>query len=182
MKKRGVIAAVWPDTKIDEVPDIYETIFLLGGTVSDIGDRVRLFENREVWVDIDFVEGLEKNMHGVSFLLGHGIHGIISTRLSLVLECERKRIPAVLRFFALDSHAVKNGLRHLSKVKRVEVLPASVLPKIITTFKTINPSMFIIAAGLISSEEEVRQLFQNGVDSVSIGEDLQKVWKEMQKK
>ncbi len=178
MKKKEIIAAVWPDTYIQDIPDECETIFLLGATISNIGDRVHLFPTKKVWVDVDFVDGLEKNKAAIKFLKDKGIYGIITTKLSLVKECERVGMPAILRFFALDSHAVRNGLRHLLHVKKIEVLPAAVLPKLIPTLKGINPDLFVIAAGLISSAHEVRELFESGVDAVSIGGELKKVWKE----
>ncbi len=178
MRKKEIIAAVWPDTCIRDIPDECETIFLLGATISNVGDRVRLFSSKKVWVDVDFVEGLEKNKAAIKFLRDKGAYGIITTKLSLVKECERVGMPTILRFFALDSHAVRNGLHHLLHIKNIEVLPAAVLPKIVPTLKSINPNLFVIAAGLISSAHEVRKLFESDVDAVSIGGELKKVWKE----
>ena len=178
MKNKEIIAAVWQDTYLEDIPQECETVFLLGATISSVRDRVRLFKSKEVWVDIDFVEGLEKNKTGVSFLKDVGADGVITTKLSLVKECEKVGIPVILRFFALDSHAIRNGLHHLKHVKRIEVLPAAVLPKLVDTFKSVNPNIFIIAAGLISSAEEVRLLFKSGVDAVSIGGEIKKVWRE----
>lgn len=177
MKKREIIAAIWHDTRMEDIPQECTTVFLLGTTISNVGDRVRFFSSKEVWVDIDFVEGLEKNKAGVKFLKNNGAYGIITTKLSLLNECERIGIPVILRFFALDSHAIKGGLRHLTHVKRIEVLPADVLPKLVDTFKSINPKIFIIAAGLISSANEVKALFEKDVDAVSIGGEIKKVWK-----
>ncbi len=181
MKKREIIAAVWPDTHIQDIPEKCETIFLLGATISNVGDRVRLFPSKKVWVDVDFVEGLEKNKAAIKFLKGKGTYGIITTKLSLVKECERVGMPAILRFFALDSHAVRSGLHHLLHIKNIEILPAAVLPKLVSTLKSVNPDLFIIAAGLISSAYEVKNLFESGVDAVSIGGELKKVWKEFHK-
>ncbi len=178
MRKKEIIAAIWQDTHVEDIPQECTTIFLLGTTISNVGDRVRLFSSKEVWVDIDFVEGLEKNRAGVKFLKDKGTYGIITTKLSLLNECEKIGMPVILRFFALDSHAVRSGLRHLMHIKRIEVLPADVLPKLVDTFKSINPKVFIIAAGLISSADEVRTLFKEGVDAVSIGGEIKKVWKE----
>ncbi len=178
MKKREIIAAVWADSELSDIPDECETIFLLGTTVSNVEERVRIFKSKEVWVDIDFVDGLEKNKAGVRYLKDIGVDGIITTKLSLLKECEKIGVPVTLRFFALDSHAVKGGLHHLRHVERIEVLPASVLPKLVDTFKSVNPNIFIIAAGLISSSDEVKKLFQSGVDAVSIGGEIKKVWRE----
>ncbi|WP_456400812.1 glycerol-3-phosphate responsive antiterminator [Mesoaciditoga sp.] len=178
MRNKEIIAAVWQDTYLEDIPQECETVFLLGATISNVGDRVRLFKSKEVWVDIDFVEGLEKNKTGVKFLKDAGADGVITTKLSLLKECEKIGMPVILRFFALDSHAVRNILHHLRYVSKVEVLPADVLPKLIDTFKNINPGIFVIAAGLISSAEEVRMLFKNGVDAVSIGGEIKKVWRE----
>jgi glycerol uptake operon antiterminator len=178
MRNKEIIAAVWQDTYLEDIPQDSETIFLLGATISNVGDRVRLFKSKEVWVDIDFVEGLEKNKAGVRFLKEVGANGVITTKLSLLKECEKIGIPVILRFFALDSHAVRNILNHLKHVSKMEVLPADVLPKLVETFKSVNPNLFVIAAGLISSADEVRTLFKNGVDAVSIGGEIKKVWRE----
>ncbi len=177
MRKKEIIVAVWSDSNLQDVPQDCETVFVLGATVSNVEKRVRAFDSKEVWVDIDFVEGLEKNKAGVKFLKDIGVNGIITTKLSLLKECERIGVPVTLRFFALDSHAVKGGLYHLKHVERIEVLPAAVLPKLVDTFKSVNPNIFIIAAGLISSADEVRELFNCGVDAVSVGGEIGKVWK-----
>ncbi len=178
MRKKEIIAAIWQDTRIEDIPQECTTVFLLGTTISNVGDRVHLFSSKEVWVDIDFVNGLEKNKAGVKFLKDKGAYGIITTKLSLLNECEKNGMPVILRFFALDSHAVTSGLYHLTRIKRIEMLPADVVPKLVDTFKTVNPKLFIIAAGLISSADEVRDLFKKNVDAVSIGGELKKVWKE----
>ncbi len=173
---RGIIAALW---KKGLTPDevLPSTVFFLDGGLKELYRRVQLFKDsrRTVFVDIDFVSGLQGDRDGVDYLKSIGVDGIITARMRTYNMSCSAGLPSVLRFFALDSRAVEKGLQQLSQnnVKAIEVLPAIAAAKIASRIRLFVPNINIVAAGLLDNVEELAELKKH-VDAVSTSSE--KLW------
>ena len=102
--------------------------------------------------------------------------GIISTKASMINRAKKLGMYTVLRFFLIDSMAIKNienlGNQHEQLPDVVEVLPG-VMPKILKQICKTS-KVPVIAGGLISDKEDVMGALGAGAAAVSTTN--QKVW------
>ncbi len=166
MRFEGIIAALWK--RIEHVPT--DVVFLLKGELESIAEDVEFYKSKgkRVFVDMDFVEGLSDGEHAIRFLRNVAkVNGIITVKLRNYLIARKLGIPAVLRFFALDSRAVEKGLAQIESngVEVVEILPGIAVPKVVERMKD-RKRYNIIAAGLVNDESELFKLLEI-VDAVS---------------
>ena len=160
MRFEGIIAALW--RRVEDVPT--DTVFLLRGEIENIAEDVRFYKlkGKRVLVDMDFVEGLGGGEHAIRFLKNEaGADGVITVKLRNYLIARKLGIPAVLRFFALDSRAVEKGLAQIeaNDVGVVEVLPGVAVFKVVKRMKD-RGRFNIIAAGLVDNERELWDLLK----------------------
>ncbi len=162
---KGIIAAVWDPESIGEIP--VETVFLLKSDILNLKFHLKILKdrNKQVFVDVDFVEGLGEGEEAVSFVKRAGADGIITVKPKNYSAAKKLNIPSVLRIFALDSRAVEKGLEQIQTLgaEVVEILPGLVAPKVA---KKLKPARTVIAAGLIETEEEAREILRY-VDAIS---------------
>lgn len=162
---KGVIAALWEMTSNEIKPS---TVFLLRSNIVDLKYQVKTLKDKgkKVYVDMDFVEGLGEGEFAINYIKLCGADGVITIKLKNYLQARKLGIPAILRFFALDSRAVEKGINQIliNDVDTVEILPGIVAPKIVS--KLPKKSMTIIAAGLIETIEEAKNLLKY-VDAIS---------------
>ena len=169
MMLRGIIAALW-NAEISPTDVKPGTVFFLNSCLLNLEKRISLFKaaGKNVYVDIDFVSGLEGNEDGLKFLMKMGTDGIITTRMRTHNIAGSFGIPCVLRFFALDSRAVEKGLQQVvgNRLKFIEILPGPAAVKVAPKIRALSPNTQIVAAGLIDSFEELQDL-RESVDAVS---------------
>lgn len=162
---KGIIAALWEMTSEDIKPS---TVFLLRSNIIDLKYQVKSLKDKgkKVYVDMDFVEGLGEGEFAINYIRSCGADGVITVKLKNYLQARKLGIPAILRFFALDSRAVERGINQIltNDVDTVEILPGLVAPKI--ALKLPRRNMTIIAAGLIETVEEAKNLLKH-VDAIS---------------
>jgi len=156
---KGIIAALWK--RVEEVPT--DDVFLLKGNIETVSDEVRFYKEmgKRVFVDMDFVEGLGDGEYAIRFLKNRAdVDGIITVKLKNYLAARKLSIPAILRFFALDSRAVEKGISQIesNNVEIVEVLPGIAVFKFVKRLKRRNFNL--IAAGLIDEEDEAKELLK----------------------
>ena len=120
-------------------------------------------------VHIDLITGLSSKEISVDYI-HEDVHadGIISTKASMIGRAKKLGMYTVMRFFLIDSMAVKNienlGNQHeLPDV--VEVLPG-LMPKILKKISRIS-RVPVIAGGLISDKEDVMGALGAGAAAVS---------------
>ena len=127
-------------------------IFILYGDIRSIGGTV------------DYIC---KNIHA---------DGIISTKASMINRAKKLGMYTVLRFFLIDSMAIKNienlENQHEQLPDVVEVLPG-LMPKILKQICKTS-KVPVIAGGLISDKEDVMGALGAGAAAVSTTN--QKVW------
>ena len=146
-------------------------VFVLFGDIRSIGKIVeRIHQAGKIaMVHIDLITGLSSKEISVDYI-HEDVHadGIISTKASMIGRAKKLGMYTVMRFFLIDSMAVKNienlGNQHeLPDV--VEVLPG-LMPKILKKIGRIS-RVPVIAGGLISDKEDVMGALGAGAAAVS---------------
>jgi glycerol uptake operon antiterminator len=145
-------------------------VFVLFGDLINIPGIVAKLKDtgKTVFVHLDLIDGLSSRDVAVDFLAENTrTDGILSTKAGLIKHAKSRGLLTVQRFFVLDSLALLNIEKQfpLDHADVVEILPG-LMPKIIG--KLVNLSHVpIIAGGLISDDEDVRNALNAGAVSVS---------------
>lgn len=151
-----------------------DVIFLLGGDIATIGDRIRAAkeQGKYIFIHIDLADGIGKDRSGIRFLAQNGADGIISTKSGLVKYAKEQGLMTIQRFFAYDSHGVDSIEDVLSNTKPdiMEIMPG-VIGKVIRRFS--GGQIPLIAGGLVETKQEMTEALKLGALAVSTGkEDL----------
>ena len=158
-----VIAAVKSDAGLQAAVEMEEiqVIFVLYGdvcTIPEILERIKA-AGKKAMVHIDLIAGLSAKEISVEFIARQTrADGIITTKPALVRRAKELGIFAVLRFFVIDSLALKN-IENLemqcgtSRPDFIEVLPG-VMPKVLGRIAKVS-RIPMIAGGLITEKEDV---------------------------
>lgn len=118
-------------------------------------------------VHLDLVDGLEADIHGVSWLARCGADAIISSRGGLMPAIRRERRLAIHRvLLSRRSHldaAMKAAARAAPDI--LEVLPGILLPSITQLLPRLG--IPVLAGGFIRSPEDVRAALTAGAAGVT---------------
>lgn len=178
-----VIAAVKSDAGLQAAVKMEEiqVIFVLYGdvcTIPEILERIKA-AGKKAMVHIDLIAGLSAKEISVEFIARQTrADGIITTKPALVRRAKELGIFAVLRFFVIDSLALKN-IENLemqcgtSKPDFIEVLPG-VMPKVLGRIAKVS-RIPMIAGGLITEKEDV--IAALSVGAIAVSSTNQDVWK-----
>lgn len=178
-----VIAAVKNDAGLQAAVEMEEiqVIFVLYGdvcTIPEILERIKA-AGKKAMVHIDLIAGLSAKEISVEFIARQTrADGIITTKPALVRRAKELGIFAVLRFFVIDSLALKN-IENLemqcgtSRPDFIEVLPG-VMPKVLGRIAKVS-RIPMIAGGLITEKEDV--IVALSVGAIAVSSTNQDVWK-----
>lgn len=178
-----VIAAVKNDAGLQAAVEMEEIqmIFVLYGdvcTIPAILERIKAV-GKKAMVHIDLIAGLSAKEISVEFIARQTrADGIITTKPALVRRAKELGIFAVLRFFVIDSLALKN-IENLemqcgtSRPDFIEVLPG-VMPKVLGRIAKVS-RIPMIAGGLITEKEDVIAALSAG--AIAVSSTNQDVWK-----
>lgn len=178
-----VIAAVKSDAGLQAAVEMEEiqVIFVLYGdvcTIPEILERIKA-AGKKAMVHIDLIAGLSAKEISVEFIARQTrADGIITTKPALVRRAKELGIFAVLRFFVIDSLALKN-IENLemqcgtSRADFIEVLPG-VMPKVLGRIAKVS-RIPMIAGGLITEKEDV--IAALSVGAIAVSSTNQDVWK-----
>ena len=178
-----VIAAVKSDAGLQAAVEMEEiqVIFVLYGdvcTIPEILERIKA-AGKKAMVHIDLIAGLSAKEISVEFIARQTrADGIITTQPALVRRAKELGIFAVLRFFVIDSLALKN-IENLemqcgtSRPDFIEVLPG-VMPKVLGRIAKVS-RIPMIAGGLITEKEDV--IAALSVGAIAVSSTNQDVWK-----
>ena len=178
-----VIAAVKSDAGLQAAVEMEEiqVIFVLSGdvcTIPEILERIKA-AGKKAMVHIDLIAGLSAKEISVEFIARQTrADGIITTKPALVRRAKELGIFAVLRFFVIDSLALKN-IENLemqcgtSRPDFIEVLPG-VMPKVLGRIAKVS-RIPMIAGGLITEKEDV--IAALSVGAIAVSSTNQDVWK-----
>ena len=178
-----VIAAVKNDAGLQAAVEMEEiqVIFVLYGdvcTIPEILERIKA-AGKKAMVHIDLIAGLSAKEISVEFIARQTrADGIITIKPALVRRAKELGIFAVLRFFVIDSLALKN-IENLemqcgtSRPDFIEVLPG-VMPKVLGRIAKVS-RIPMIAGGLITEKEDV--IAALSVGAIAVSSTNQDVWK-----
>ena len=178
-----VIAAVKNDAGLQaavEMEEIQVSFVLYGDvcTIPEILERIKA-AGKKAMVHIDLIAGLSAKEISVEFIARQTrADGIITTKPALVRRAKELGIFAVLRFFVIDSLALKN-IENLemqcgtSRPDFIEVLPG-VMPKVLGRIAKVS-RIPMIAGGLITEKEDV--IAALSVGAIAVSSTNQDVWK-----
>lgn len=178
-----VIATVKNDAGLQAAVEMEEiqVIFVLYGdvcTIPEILERIKA-AGKKAMVHIDLIAGLSAKEISVEFIARQTrADGIITTKPALVRRAKELGIFAVLRFFVIDSLALKN-IENLemqcgtSRPDFIEVLPG-VMPKVLGRIAKVS-RIPMIAGGLITEKEDV--IAALSVGAIAVSSTNQDVWK-----
>ena len=176
------IAAVKSDAGLQAAVEMEEiqVIFVLYGdvcTIPEILERIKA-AGKKAMVHIDLIAGLSAKEISVEFIARQTrADGIITTKPALVRRAKELGIFAVLRFFVIDSLALKN-IENLemqcgtSRPDFIEVLPG-VMPKVLGRIAKVS-RIPMIAGGLITEKEDVIAALSAG--AIAVSSTNQDVW------
>ncbi len=171
LKGHPIIAAIRDPANIQAaLASPVQVLFLLCGHLLEIEETVRavLRERRMIFVHLDLVEGLAKDVQGLRWLARTTQPtGIITTRSSLINAARGMNLATIQRVFLLDSQSLTTGVDMAREARPdvVELLPG-VLPDMIAELgRSYNRP--IIAGGLIKTPEQCRNALAAGAWAVS---------------
>ncbi|MEG9434299.1 glycerol-3-phosphate responsive antiterminator [Terriglobus sp. ADX1] len=155
-----------------------KSLYLLTGnplTLPKIVKRAR-DAGKGCLVNVDFLNGLNRDREAIEYLAAHNVEGIVSTRLDVLKAAQTLGLFTVQRTFAIDSAAVIASVKLLTQFvpDAIEVLPAVVAPKVAKRIHVAQPRMKIIGGGLIETVREIEQLLDAGINSVTVSNE--KLW------
>ena len=157
-----------------------KVVFILFGDVCSIDKIVEKVKEagKIAMVHLDLIVGLSSREISVDFIKNNTYaDGIISTKIALIKRGKELGLFTVLRFFMLDSIALRNVelMEHQHADSRpdfIEVLPG-VIPKIIKRI-CANSKIPVIAGGMITDKEDVMGALKAG--AISVSSSNQDIW------
>ena len=173
-----IIAAIKDDDGLKKcISCDSQVVFVLYGDIISIPDIVMKIKEagKIAMVHADLISGLGSKEIAIDFLKKNTLaDGIITTKPNLIKRAKELHLYTILRLFLIDSMAYENIERQVKAAKPdvIEVLPA-LMPKIVPKVCKLSPTP-VIAGGLISEKEDIMNLLQAGVISVSSTND--KIW------
>lgn len=167
--KKSIIAAVRTENEwkaaLNSRADV---LFLLSGTISALPELLNEahLRHKKLFWHLDMIDGLAKDAAGVEYVSHLSPDGIISTRGNLIKFAKSCGLCTVQRFFIVDGRSVETALDTLRQTKPMfaELMPGLVCKTVRTFSETGLP---IIAGGLVTTPEEVRDAFEAGAYAVS---------------
>lgn len=166
-----IIAAIKDDEGLKRCKQSDSSVvFILYGdicNISDIVDEVKS-SGKVAMVHLDLINGLSSKEVAVDFIRKYTkADGIITTKPALIKRARELSLYTILRLFVIDSMAYENIERQLKTAHPdlIEILPA-LMPKVVSRICKLS-STPVIAGGLVSEKEDIMELLQAGVISVS---------------
>ena len=158
-----------PDAALEEIlAGDHPAVFVLGGDVFRVIELCEDAGRRPpVCVNVDMVGGIAADASGLRFLSGK-VDGVISTHRHVVELARRAGLITIQRLFAIDSGAVKRGMKLIRQADPdgVEILPGLAYPEIAAEYKeTLKP--LTLAGGLIKDRKTIRTILNAGAAGVS---------------
>ena len=147
-----------------------QVVFILYGDICNIPDIVDEVKSagKLAFVHLDLITGLGAKEIAADFVKRYTkADGIITTKPALIKRAKELSLYTILRLFVIDSMAYENIERQLKSCHPdlIEILPA-LMPKVVRKICRLS-STPVIAGGLVSDKEDVMELLDAGVMSIS---------------
>ena len=171
--RKHIVPVIWDPTPHSDLLARASTVFLQGGSLSDLGRVLKLFsgpklEHLPLFVHVDLVSGLENSEAGIEYLSSfERLTGVVTVHHHLTSAARRAGLLTIVRLFLSDSRAVDRGLSVVNKSHpdAVEILPAVVAAKVTGDFA--NCRIPRIAGGLCRTEVDVEEVIASGCRAVT---------------
>lgn len=172
LEANPVIAAIKSENDLGAVlkSDI-KVVFVLTSNILEISRVVKKLKDggKSVFVHIDLIDGLSsRSTLVIDYLMNNTeLDGIISTKHNMIKYAKSKNLPAIQRFFILDSLSLQNSLKNAleNNPDAIEILPG-LMPKIIK--KVVKELKIpVIAGGLIQDKQDIISAIEAGAYGVS---------------
>ncbi|MBM7581647.1 glycerol uptake operon antiterminator [Caldicoprobacter guelmensis] len=171
LETNPIIAAL-PHTEMlqQALDSSVNVVFLLSGSILTLQDIVGELKDKgkKVFVHIDLIEGLGKDLAAVDFIQYRiQADGILSTKNNLLKYGKEIGLITVQRLFLVDSRSFESGIKMVQSYDPdfVEVMPG-IVPKAIAELKQKIPQP-IIAGGMITCKQDIIQALGAGAVAVS---------------
>ena len=147
-----------------------KVVFILYGDICNISRIVSEVKSsgKIALVHLDLIHGLSSKEIAVDFIHQYTNADVfITTKPQLIKRARELNMFTVLGFFVIDSMAFDNIEKQLKNVRPdvIEILPA-LMPKVISRL-CATTSAPIIAGGLVADKDDIMELLNAGVMSVS---------------
>ncbi len=178
LENSPVIAAIKDDEGLAKCKESdSRVIFILYGDICSIADIVAEVKSagKIAMVHLDLVTGLSSKEIAVDFIHKYTqADGIITTKPALIKRAKELSLYTILRLFVIDSMAYENIERQLKSARPdlIEILPA-LMPKVVARICNLS-STPVIAGGLVSEKEDIMELLDAGV--ISVSSTNEKIW------
>lgn len=178
LENSPVIAAIKDDEGLVKCKESdSRVIFILYGDICSIADIVAEVKSagKIAMVHLDLVTGLSSKEIAVDFIHKYTqADGIITTKPALIKRAKELSLYTILRLFVIDSMAYENIERQLKSARPdlIEILPA-LMPKVVARICNLS-STPVIAGGLVSEKEDIMELLDAGV--ISVSSTNEKIW------
>jgi len=152
-------------------------VFLLGGSILTLPPAAQMLREagKRVFVHLDLCAGLGRDKAAVEWCRRVArADGLISTHPQLLREGASLGMATIQRLFLMDAGSLNSGIRLLKAHPPdfVEVLPGLV-PKAITRLCS-QLGRPVIAGGMVTEADEVRQALHAG--AVAVSTSAQRLW------
>lgn len=170
MDKKKIFAAVRDDEGLDHAlkTDV-QTIFMQATNIEQVGLQIEKAHKakKKLFIHIDITDGVGKDEYGIRYLQNLGADGIISTRTNIIKLAKKAGLATCQKFFIVDTHSLSTTIDavKIGKPDMIEVMPGLV-SKVIKKIKE-ETNTFIIAGGLLTTEEEMQKTIDDGAMGVS---------------
>ncbi|HEX3601876.1 MAG TPA: glycerol-3-phosphate responsive antiterminator [Lacipirellulaceae bacterium] len=179
--RKQIIPVIWDPGSQADLLSRASSIFLQGGSLSDLERVLKLFsvpklERLPLFVHVDLVAGLENNEAGIEYLATfERITGVVTVHHFLATSARKAGLLSIVRLFLSDSRAVDRGLAVVNKSHpdAIEILPGVVAAKVASDFATCRIPR--IAGGLCRTEADVAEVLGSGCRAVTSTSNL--LWK-----
>jgi glycerol uptake operon antiterminator len=173
IEENPVIAAIKnPEDTDAAIGSPVSTIFLIHADIFNVKELVARISasGKSVFIHIDFLEGIGKDLKAVEYLANEvKPDGIITTRNANVKYAKEKGIFVVQRFFLIDSQSYETMITSIrsNPPDMIEIMPA-VMPGVIKK-ACGETDLPIIAGGLIDSKKDIIDILNAGALGASTG-------------
>jgi len=171
LKQNPLIAAVKDGHAFEAaLNSCVKTIFLLKGDICSVNSIVAKAHDahKAIFLHVDLLDGFGRDEYALKYIKNEvKPDGIITTKPQLVKIARQIKISAIFRAFVFDNMSFKAALDNINLLKPelMEILPA-LMPTVIKRLSE-NSDSPIIAGGLVSAAEEVKNCLKAGAKGVS---------------
>ena len=171
LKTNPVIAAVKDTEKLDDALNSEcEVIFLLCGNIFNLKSIVEKAKKKGkiIFIHIDLIDGFSRDATALSYIYEEiRPDGIISTKNSQLKTAKQLGLLTVQRLFIIDSLSIDTTVKASVSINpdAIEIMPG-IMPRI-TRKLSSQLDVPVIAGGLISEKDDIKNALESGAKGVS---------------